>query len=133
MPDVPEPTPPAEAQEVEQQGVVAAGVESPRHDGVAVSDSVAAFLDGYRFGGGDPAWEEHLVDVIECESGWNVDPPGIHYGLAQFAPGTWAAARCSPEADYREPFQQGCAVARWMSMIAPNYGTTAGWPHCWWE
>ena len=94
----------------------------------------AAFLEGYRDGGGDPAWEQHWIDdVIPCESEWVLDPPGIHYGLAQFEEGTWGQARCSPEADYRDPFEQGCAVARWMSMIPGRWGTTAGWPHCWWR
>ncbi|GAG36801.1 unnamed protein product [marine sediment metagenome] len=91
------------------------------------------FLAGYRAGGGDPAWEEHLVnDVIPCESGWNVDSGGYHYGLAQFAPGTWAAAECSPGADWRDPWEQGCAVASWMSQIPGRWGTSAGWPICWW-
>lgn len=70
--------------------------------------------------------------MVGCESGWSVVTGGHHYGLAQFAPGTWHSAKCSPDSDWRSPWEQGCAVARWMSMIAPNYGTTAGWPYCWW-
>lgn len=96
---------------------------------------VEAFVSGYRAGGGDPAWERHLVEnVIPCESpGWVLDPGGYHYGLAQFAPGTWALARCSPGADYRSAWQQGCACASWMRQIPGRWGTTAGWPTCWWR
>ena len=121
VPDVPTPIP-APRQDVPE--VVAEQPPTP---------PVEAFLSGYRAGGGDPAWEAHLVNVvIPCESGSNPLAGGVHYGLAQFAPGTWAQACCSPGADWRSPWEQGCAVARWMSMIAPNYGTTAGWPGCWW-
>lgn len=132
MQDMPEPVTPAaviEGREAEQQGVVAAGTESPQLGGA--SSAAAAFLAGYRAGGGDPAWEEHLIDVVQCESEWVLDPPGSHLGLAQFESGTWVQARCSPDADYTDPFDQGCAVARWMATIAPNYGSTAGWPGCW--
>ncbi len=92
-----------------------------------------AFIRGSRAGGGERQWESHWVnDVIPCESGWEVDPPGYHLGLAQFTPGTWASARNSVGADYRDPWEQGYAVARWMATIAPGYGTTVGWPYCWW-
>ena len=92
------------------------------------------FLAGYRAGGGDPQYEEHWVnDVIPCESEWNTNPSGHHYGLAQFAPETWESAKCSPSADYTNPYDQGCAVANWLLQIAPNWGTTAGWPVCWWR
>lgn len=92
---------------------------------------VDRFLEGYRYAGGPPAFEIHLVrDVIPCESGWNVDPGPGHYGLAQFAKGTWEAARCSPDADWRDPWEQGCAVASWINAgIDP--GGTGGWPTCW--
>lgn len=90
------------------------------------------FLEGYRAGGGDPYWEAHLIDVIQCETEWRLDSPGIHLGLAQFTLGTWVQARCSPEADYRDPYEQGCAVARWMSMIGQP-GSSEGWPTCWWR
>jgi len=92
-----------------------------------------AFVRGYRDGGGDPAWERHWIDdVIPCESpGWVLDPPGIHYGLAQFEEGTWVKARCSVGADYRDPWEQGCACANWMQQIPGRWGTTAGWPICW--
>ncbi len=96
---------------------------------------VEAFVSGYRDGGGDPAWEEHWIDdVIPCESPeWVLDPPGIHYGLAQFEEGTWIDARCSVGADYRSAWEQGCAVASWMQQIPGRWGTTAGWPTCWWR
>ncbi len=98
----------------------------------AAGTAVETFLAGYRAGGGDPAWEEHLVnDVIPCESGWQLDSPGIYYGLAQFAPGTWANA-ARPGADYRDAYEQGWAVASWMSQIPGRWGTSAGWPNCWW-
>lgn len=94
---------------------------------------VDAFLGGYRAGGGDPAYEGQVLRMISCESGWNTDSGGYHYGLAQFAPGTWAAACCSPGADWRSPWEQGCAVASWMRQIPGRWGTTAGWPVCWWR
>lgn len=93
---------------------------------------VEAFIRGYQDGGGDPAHEGRLIGVIQCESKWAPDPPGYHYGLAQFAPGTWHSAKCSPGADYTNPWDQGCAMGRWTSMIAPRWGTTVGWPVCWW-
>ena len=97
------------------------------------STKVGSFLAGYGAGGGDAAWEAHLVnDVVHCESSWRLDPPGPHLGLAQFSLDTWSKARCSPEADYRDPWEQGCAVARWMAMILGLWGTTAGWAYCWW-
>lgn len=98
---------------------------------LAPTSARQAFLDGYRAGGGDPAWEEHLIDVLQCESEWVLDPPGVHLGLAQFSEDTWEKAKCSPGADYRDAWEQGCAVARWMAMIAGRWGTTVGWPHCW--
>ena len=145
VPDVPEPAAPAEAGEPDGMHLDSGnGREAvPPTDGggdsvptdvpiVAITTNVQdAFLAGYRAGGGDPAWEEHLVnDVIPCESGWNVDSPGIHYGLAQFAPGTWESAKCSPTADWRDPWEQGCAVASWMAQIPGQWGTTQGWPYC---
>ena len=96
--------------------------------GEAVCD---AFLAGYRFGGGDPAWEQRLIAVIQCESGWHLNPLGPHLGLAQFDPETWEKAKCSPDSDWRDAWEQGCAVARWMAMIPGRWGTTAGWPNCW--
>ena len=99
-----------------------------------VGSPVDAFIAGYRDGGGDPRYEEHWInDVIPCESEWDVDPPGYYLGLAQFAPGTWVWARCSIGAEYTDPYQQGCAVARWMAMIPGRWGTRAGWPVCWWR
>ena len=139
----PGPTPAPERPAVEPaENVPVAGSGTPRlehtpsplPEGLALPESVAAFLAGYRFGGGDPAWEGHWVnDVIPCESEWDVDPPGIHYGLAQFAEGTWHSAKCSPEADYTDPWEQGCAVARWMAQIPGRWGTSAGWPNCFWR
>ena len=118
----PEPTPVPAAEPVVE---TAPAVATP---------AVEAFLQGYRAGGGDPVWEAHWVnDVIPCESEWTLDPAGFHLGLAQFAPGTWGQARCSPEADYRSPWEQGCAVARWMSQTPGRWGTTSGWPRCWWR
>lgn len=101
--------------------------DSPRHQKALAG----RFLEGYRDAGGSPALEIHLIrDVIPCESGWQLDPGPGHYGLAQFAKGTWEAARCSPDADWRDPWQQGCAVATWIKTgIDP--GSTAGWPTCW--
>lgn len=96
----------------------------------AATASQAEFRRGYRAAGGDPDWEGHVVNVvIPCESSWNVDPGGPHLGLAQFSEDTWAKAS-RPGADYRDPYEQGWAVATWMGMIA-DWDTTAGWPRCW--
>ena len=92
---------------------------------------IEAFLAGYFTGGGDPTWEQRVLSMVECESGWRLDPPGPHLGLAQFAPGTWEQASCSPEADYRDPWEQGCAVVNWMQQIPGRWGTSEGWPGCW--
>lgn len=117
----------AEGQEAEQQGVVAAGVQPP-----GVGALVAAFLAGYRFGGGDPQWEQRVLNMIGCESGWQLDPPGVHLGPAQFAPGTWeTVAGISGLWDYTNPYHAGYNVAVWMGMIAPSYGSSQGWPNCW--
>ncbi len=98
--------------------------------GIPRSALVERFLAGYRAAGGPPELEQHFVErVIPCESSWRVDPPGSHLGLAQFHLGTWRLS-ARPGADYRDPFEQGYAVARWLaSGIDP--GTTAGWPVCW--
>ena len=75
---------------------------------------------------------DHIVEeVIPCESSWQADPEGFHLGLAQFDPGTWASARRAPDADYRDPYEQGWAVAEWISRIKGREGTKAGWPSCW--
>ena len=137
VPDLPEPaeqdTAPQREQDTRQPDV--RGGEVSGNDGrgiqIPTGSVVSLFLEGYRHGGGESQWEEHLMDVIQCESSWRLDPPGIHLGLAQFTPRTWEKARCSIDADYRNPFDQGCAVARWMRKIKPHYGTKAGWPHCW--
>lgn len=94
---------------------------------------VAAFLEGYRDGDGDPAWEAHLVDVVlPCESEWRLNPPGIHLGPAQFARSTWeTVAGISGFWDYTDPYHVGYNVALWMARIAPHYGSSAGWPGCW--
>ena len=91
-----------------------------------------AFLAGYRDGGGDPAWEDRVLSMVECESGWHLNPTGPHLGLAQFAPGTWeTVAGISGLWDYTNPYHVGYNVAVWMGMIAPNYGSSQGWPNCW--
>lgn len=135
VPDVPGATAPAAAEEVGQPQPTIASAALGSVDGEGGQSAVrAAFLAGYRWGGGDPAWEEHLVNVIQCESGWNLDPSGIHLGLAQFAPGTWEkAAGVSGLWDYTDPYHVGYNVAVWMAMIPGRWGTTAGWPHCWWN
>ena len=89
------------------------------------------FLRGYFAGGGDPAWEDRVLSMVECESDWKLDPLGPHLGLAQFAPGTWEKAKCFPDADYRSAWEQGCAVANWMQQILGRWGTSEGWPSCW--
>lgn len=94
------------------------------------SDIVGEFIQGYRDFGGDPSWEGTVLAMVECESTWRVDPPGPHLGLAQFAFSTWLLA-ARPGADYRDPYEQGWAVASWMAQIPGRWGTSAGWPNCW--
>ena len=79
----------------------------------------AAFLEGYRDGGGNLAWEAHFVNVvIPCESTWN--PYAVswwgHLGLAQFAPRSWTLAGGG---DWTDPYQQGRNVAAWSSITEP--------------
>ena len=90
------------------------------------------FLRGYFASGGDSRWEQRVLSMVECESGWRLDPPGTHLGLAQFAPGTWeTVAGISGFWDYTNPYHAGYNVAVWMGMIAPDYGSSQGWPGCW--
>jgi len=104
---------------------------SPQADRQSGQSIEGQFLNGYRYCGGPPEYEQHLVQiVIPCESGWVLDPGGYHLGLAQFDPQTWAVA-APPESDFRQAVAQGCAVARWINRgIDP--GSSAGWPYCWW-
>ena len=75
---------------------------------------------------------DHFVErVIGCESSWVLDPGGsLHLGLAQFSPDTWAKARRAPDSDWRSGWEQGFAVASWVSLIRGREGTAAGWPYC---
>lgn len=80
----------------------------------------------------------HVVDdVIPCEAGpdWPSDPGNPEYrGLAQFHPDTWERARRSAEADWRDPWEQGWAMANWIGKLldsGSHPGGTGGWPHCW--
>lgn len=92
---------------------------------------MAAFLAGYAAGGGPPDLAAHFADiVIPCESGWDLDPPGYHLGLAQFAPDTWARA-ARPGADYRDAWEQGFAVGNWIGPLGVDPAGTGGWANCW--
>ena len=99
------------------------------------------FWCGYRDRAGDDAYllaqEQRVIfggkdGVIGCESSWQTVTSGPHLGLAQFSPDTWAKARRAPDADWRDPYEQGWAVAAWIAAIRGREGTTSGWPHCWW-
>ena len=90
------------------------------------------FLRGYRDGGGDPAWEQRVLAMVNCESDFRLDPPGTHLGPAQFEPGTWeTAAAVSGLWDYTDPYHVGYNVAVWLAMIPGRWGTSEGWPNCW--
>ena len=92
---------------------------------------ISRFLEGYRSADGPSCWEGHFVQVvIPCESSWRLDPPGFWLGLVQFDPDTWAKARRHPDADYRDPFEQGWAVATWINAGVDPAGT-GGWAGCW--
>jgi len=70
--------------------------------------------------------------MVQCESEWRLDPPGPHLGLAQFARSTWeTVAGISGLWNHIDPYHVGYNIALWMARIAPNYGSTAGWPNCW--
>ena len=96
---------------------------------------VLAFLAGYDTAGGDRRYREHVVDVVECESHWQIDPGNPDYrGLAQFTPSTWSSY-ARPGADWRDPWEQGWAVADLIGDLEDrgvSPGSTAGWPYCWW-
>ena len=95
----------------------------------ACGSTWACFFWGYRDGGGQYP-EERIDAMINCESGWQIDP-GNEWGLAQFNPGTWGiVSGITGLIDWRDPYAQGYNVAVWASMVSP--GTTAGWPYCWW-
>jgi len=93
------------------------------------------FLLGYRERHGNPGYEQLLLfRVIPCESGWNLNPVGYYYGLAQFDPGTWAS-HAPPGYSYTDPWAQGWAVADLIEDLEANGtspGSSGGWPHCWW-
>jgi hypothetical protein len=98
---------------------------------------VEQFRAGYEARAmGDPyllGLEDHVTyDVLPCENGYLLDSPPPHLGLAQFSPDTWAKARRSEDADYRDPWEVGYAVASWLALIE-DPGSRAGWPTCWWR
>jgi hypothetical protein len=115
--------------------LILAGVTAPAH--AQEPPTLERFRAGYEARAmGNPyllGLEDHVTfHVIPCESRGVLDPSGPHLGLAQFSPDTWAKARRAPEADYRDPWEQGWAVAAWLSMIEEP-GGSGGWPHCWWS
>jgi len=95
----------------------------------------AAFVAGYRDGGGNPAWEEHFLNVvIPCESRWSWTPSeeAKHLSVAQFHPDSWRrAAAHTGLADPAKLYDVGANVAWWSSHIT-SPGGTGGWPACWW-
>ncbi len=102
---------------------------------VSSIDSVQQrFIQGYRDAGGPAVYEQHLIAVIQCESGWRIEPGNPTYrGLAQFHPDTWARARRSPDADYLDPYEQGWAVGNWIRKLeasGSSPGGSGGWPYC---
>lgn len=89
------------------------------------------FVRGYEAAGGNLDQLGGALVMVYCESRWHPrDPGGVHVGVSQFSPDTWAKARRGPEADYRDPYEQGWATATWLRMIA-SPRSTAGWPGCW--
>lgn len=123
----------AAVSEVRESGGGAGSVPSvPRvqsgqqHGDAAVAD----FSRGYQDAGGDPALLPHVIEVVDCESSWQLDPGNPDYwGLGQFVPSTWYAnARAG--ASWMDPYEQGWAMATLIGKVDP--GSTGGWPVCWW-
>ena len=126
---------------------VGSGLPAPAREGEAVGAGAAVAVDvralfaaGYRDRAQGDAYLLGLLDhvvgvVVPCESRWQVDAGGDqHLGLAQFHPDTWARARRAPDADWRDPAEQGYATANWIAALrrtGSDPGGSGGWPHCW--
>lgn len=92
----------------------------------------ARFVAGYEQAQGDPNYLGAALVTVYCESRWILDPGGAHLGLAQFTQDSWEKARRAPDADPYDAFEQGWAVARWISLIYPTHPKSlAGWAYCW--
>ena len=93
---------------------------------------VAFFSGWHEAGGGNLKDDWSTWRMINCESHWNPLAEGIHWGLAQFHPGTWATvAEITGLNDWKNPYHQGFNAATWANLVeAP--GSSTGWPYCWW-
>jgi hypothetical protein len=111
--------------------IKAAGAAAPVGAGLATSNApdtdgtgliLLAFVAGYQAGGGPPELLDHfLYVVIPCESGWRLDPPGYHRGLAQFAPDSWErAAALTGCWAYADAYCQGLNVGVWSQITTPS-------------
>ena len=109
----PEPTP------IPTEAVTPAPEPTRSAPAAPVLDVASLFVQGYRDAGGPPELEAHFLErVIPCESGWDtyaVSPYG-HRGLAQFARDSWVKAGGG---DWRDAYQQGANVARWVMLTEP--------------
>lgn len=92
----------------------------------------ARFVAGYEAVGGDSNLLGEALSMVYCESRWVADPGGAHLGYAQFTQGSWEKARRAPDANPYDAYEQGWAVARWISLIYPMPPkSSAGWAVCW--
>ena len=90
---------------------------------------ISRFTQGYQDAGGISEYLGHIInDVIPCESTWQPDPNSPeYYGLGQFIWSTWVSVRRSADADFRDPYEQGWAIAVNARDNDPRYE----WPSCW--
>ena len=117
---------PSDAPTIEAAGVAdPVGVSlttsnAPDTDGTGLI--LLAFVAGYQAGGGPSEPLDHfLYVVIPCESGWRLNPPGYHRGLAQFAPDSWErVAALTGCWAYADAYCQGKNVGVWSQITTPS-------------
>ncbi len=97
--------------------VVGDGIRSGR---IICTNDWDCFFQGYRDAGGQ--YPEGRIDaMVQCESSWQLDPGGYHFGLAQFSPGTWATVSAiTGLALPYNPYHHGYNGAVWSSIIFPG-------------
>lgn len=126
----------ATLQEHRQPELRASSVQSSP---IAMDESQQRFFEGYRSAGGNPEYEQRLLNhVIPCESGWQIDPGNPMYlGMGQFTPGTWESySRFGADTDPFDSWEQGWAVANLIGDLEDrgvSSGSSSGWPVCWWS
>lgn len=92
-----------------------------------LSASQQEFFRGYDDAGGPVAYREHLIAVLDCESGWTDNRSAGYLSAAQFNVASWNRAGGGDPSDF---YTVGRNVAVWISLIS-DPGGSGGWPVCW--